>query len=263
MSFKLLSKSPIIRTTLRPTSSIPTTTTTTPTSFISSRPTFIRTLFIQTEETPNEQALKFLPSTTIMSSGETKEFLSGREAFQSPLARKLFAIDGIKSIMFGSNFITVEKTPNIQWMLIKPEVFSILTETLTSGEPIFDEGTILPKDAEFDDEDDDIVAMIKELIFTKIRPAIQEDGGDIEFVNFEEENGTVVLRLRGACRSCDSSSVTLKNGIESMLKHYIEEVENVKQVEEEEVDEEEHDPLIGIKKERAQQQQVEEVPPNI
>ncbi|CCH46372.1 hypothetical protein BN7_5965 [Wickerhamomyces ciferrii] len=228
-----------------------------------SRPTFIRSLFIQTEDTPNEQALKFLPSMNIMPQGETVEYLSGREAFSSPLAKKLFAIDGIKTVMFGSNFITVEKKPSIQWMLIKPEIFSILTETLTSGEPIFDEDTVLPRDAAFDEEDDDIVAMIKELIFTRIRPAIQEDGGDLEFVKFEEDNGTVWLRLRGACRSCDSSSVTLKHGIESMLKHYIEEVENVEQIEDEE-EVEELDPLIGIKKDRhVHQNHQEEVPPNL
>lgn len=240
MNFRVLSKLPTVR--VRPSTVY--------------RPNFYRSLFIQTEDTPNEQALKFLPSTTIMPTGETIEFLSGREAFASPLARKLFAVEGIKTVMFGSNFITVEKKSHTQWMLIKPEIFSILTESLTSGEPIFDEGTVLPKDTAFDDEDDDIVAMIKELIFTKIRPAIQEDGGDIEFVNFEEDTGTVVLRLRGACRSCDSSSVTLKNGIESMLKHYIEEVEDVRQVEEEEEEEEEQDPLIHIKERRR-----EEVPP--
>lgn len=245
MSFRLLSRLPTLRATTRGPQ---------PILF---RPTFYRSLFIQTEDTPNEQALKFLPSTNIMPAGETMEYLSGREAFASPLARKLFAIEGIKTVMFGSNFITVEKKTSTQWMLIKPEIFSILTESLTSGEPIFDENMVLPKDAAFDEEDDDIVAMIKELIFTKIRPAIQEDGGDIEFVKFEEDSGTVVLRLRGACRSCDSSSVTLKNGIESMLKHYIEEVEEVRQVEEEE---EEQDPLIGLKKDRSH---VEEVPPNI
>ncbi|ONH69909.1 NifU-like protein 4, mitochondrial [Cyberlindnera fabianii] len=123
----------------------------------------------------------------------------------------------------------------------------------------------LPKDAMFDDDDDDVVAMIKELIFTRIRPAIQEDGGDLEFVNFEEDSGTVWLRLRGACRSCDSSSVTLKNGIESMLKHYIEEVEEVKQIDEEE--ETEVDPLPELKKmrehEHASASRQAPPPPNI
>ncbi|CDR37064.1 CYFA0S01e06920g1_1 [Cyberlindnera fabianii] len=234
----------------------------TPPSLLSSQ--WIRTLFIQTEETPNDHALKFLPSLSILPDGETIEYLSGRQAHASPLARRLFAVDGIKTVMFGPNFITVEKKPQMNWMLIKPEVFSILTESLTSGEPLFDESE-LPKDAMFDDDDDDVVAMIKELIFTRIRPAIQEDGGDLEFVNFEEDSGTVWLRLRGACRSCDSSSVTLKNGIESMLKHYIEEVEEVKQIDEEE--ETEVDPLPELKKmrehEHASASRQAPPPPNI
>jgi Fe-S cluster biogenesis protein NfuA len=213
-----------------------------------------RSLFIQTEGTPNDQALKFLPSQKILPEGDTIEYVSGRDAAGSPLARKLFSVDGVKTVMFGTNFITVEKRPNFNWMLIKPEVFSILTESLTSGEPLFDQSE-LPKDTAYDEDDDDVVAMIKELIFTRIRPAIQEDGGDIEFVSFEEDSGTVLLRLRGACRSCDSSSVTLKNGIESMLKHYIEEVEEVKQIEEDE----EEDPLEDIKL----QQQATPPPPSI
>ncbi|KAG2733399.1 hypothetical protein G9P44_002924 [Scheffersomyces stipitis] len=193
-----------------------------------------RNLFIQTVETPNESALKFLPSIKLLEENETIEFLSGREAARSPLAVKLFSIDGIKSIMFGSNFITIEKNSNdLHWSLLKPEIFSILTEYLTNGTPILIDGESLSKDMEINDDDDEVVSIIKELIFTRIRPAIQDDGGDIEFVSFREEDGTVFLRLKGACRSCDSSSVTLKNGIESMLKYYIEEVKAVEPVDEE------------------------------
>lgn len=195
----------------------------------------LRSLFIQTASTPNDNALKFLPSMAILPENETMEFLSGREAACSPLAVKLFAIDGIKSVMFGSNFITVEKnTVSNQWAVLKPEIFLILTEHLTTGAPVVNEDYELSSDMKINDDDDDIVAMIKELIFTRIRPAIQEDGGDIEFANFDEQSGTVYLKLKGACRSCESSSVTLKNGIESMLKHYIEEVQAVEPVEEEE-----------------------------
>lgn len=193
---------------------------------------FLRSLFIQTAETPNEHALKFLPSMQILKENETREFLSGREASVSPLAVRLFSIDGVKSIMFGSDFITVEKHHNdMHWSLLKPEIFSILTEYLTNGTPIINEDAGLTADMEINDDDDEVVSMIKELIFTRIRPAIQDDGGDIEFVKFEEEEGKVFLRLKGACRSCDSSSVTLKNGIESMLQHYIEEVQLVEQFE--------------------------------
>lgn len=187
----------------------------------------IRSLFIQTMETPNEQALKFLPLINILPENETREFLNGRQAANSPLAVKLFSIDGVKAIMYGSNFITIEKTPEIDWSLLKPEIFSILTEFLNNGSPILvDEGNI-SNDVDINEDDDEVVSMIKELIFTRIKPAIQDDGGDIEFVKFDEDKGTVFLRLKGACRSCDSSSVTLKNGIESMLKYYIEEVQNV------------------------------------
>lgn len=199
----------------------------------------LRNLFIQTADTPNENALKFLPSTQILQENETREFLSGREAAISPLAMKLFTIDGVKSIMLGSNFITVEKsTEDIEWALLKPEIFSILTEFLTNGTPILTDDAPLTNDMQFNEEDDEVVAMIKELIFTRIRPAIQDDGGDIEFVNFEEDAGVVYLKLKGACRSCDSSSVTLKNGIESMLKYYIEEVQEVRPVDEEDPAEE-------------------------
>ncbi|ODV97103.1 hypothetical protein PACTADRAFT_48859 [Pachysolen tannophilus NRRL Y-2460] len=191
-----------------------------------------RSLFIQTQTTPNDSALKFLPSIKILENDQTLEFLSGREAYKSPLAMKLFAIDGIKAVMFGSDFITVEKSIEEDWSLLKPEIFAILTEFLNSGTPIFLEGHEQIEDPGFDEDDDEIVLMIKELIFTRIRPAIQDDGGDIDFVSFDEDSGTVFLKLRGACRSCSSSAVTLKNGIESMLKHYIEEVKNVEQIEE-------------------------------
>lgn len=151
------------------------------------------------------------------------------------MAVKLFTIDGIKSIMLGSNFITIEKAgDHLEWALLKPEIFSILTEHLTNGTPVISESATLSSDMDFSEDDDEVVAMIKELIFTRIRPAIQDDGGDIEFVNFVEDSGTVFLRLKGACRSCDSLAVTLKNGIESMLKYYIEEVQEVKPVEEDE-----------------------------
>lgn len=206
-----------------------------------------RSLFIQTADTPNEQALKFLPSMQILGENETREFLSGREAASSPLAVKLFAIDGIKSIMFGSNFITIEKNSSAHhWALLKPEIFSILTEYLTSGQLVIDEEhpSSLSNDMAINEDDDEIVSAIKELIFTRIRPAIQDDGGDLEFVDFLQD-GTVLLKLKGACRSCDSSSVTLKNGIESMLKYYIEEVQEVRQVEDDHV----VDPALSFKSE--------------
>ena len=221
----------------------------------------IRNLFIQTSETPNEQALKFLPLIQILGENQTKEFLSGREAACSPLAVKLFSIDGIKSVMYGSDFIPIEKSENIAWPLLKPEIFSILTEYLTNGSPILlenDKNGIITDDMAFDEDDDEVVSMIKELIFTRIRPAIQDDGGDIEFIKFEPDNGTVYLKLKGACRSCDSSSVTLKNGIESMLKHYIEEVNSVEPIDEEDQDQEKVDAIVESAKLNPQSRGIKE-----
>lgn len=189
-----------------------------------------RSLFIQTATTPNNDALKFLPSQTILGEGKgTVEFLSGREAHASPLARKLFAVDGLKAVMFGPDFITVEKDSEATWMVLKPEIFSILTEHLSAGGPILMEGTAASEDTQPNEDDSEVVSMIKELIDTRVRPAIQEDGGDIEYRGFTDD-GIVQLKLRGACRSCDSSEVTLKNGIESMLMHYVEEVNGVEQI---------------------------------
>jgi Fe-S cluster biogenesis protein NfuA len=189
-----------------------------------------RSMYIQTATTPNEDALKFLPSQDVLGQGAgTIEYVSGRDSHSSPLARKLFAVDGVRSVMFGPDFITVEKDSDSTWMILKPEIFSLLTEHLSSGRPVVMEGTQAASDTMPSEEDSEVVSMIKELIDTRIRPAIQEDGGDIQYRGFTED-GVVQLKLQGACRSCDSSSVTLKNGIESMLMHYVEEVTGVEQV---------------------------------
>ncbi|KAI9799281.1 MAG: hypothetical protein M1833_004159 [Piccolia ochrophora] len=204
-----------------------------------------RTIFIQTENTPNADALKFLPNHRILPetlSSPFIEYLSPRATLApphpSPLAAKLLNVDGITSIFYGPEFITVTKSADTPWAHVKPEVFSLITEAVTSGEQIVN--TVENKSAEagqeggqqdtlsYNEEDSEVVGMIKELLETRIRPAIQEDGGDIEFRGFD--GGHVLLKLRGACRTCDSSTVTLKNGIESMLMHYIEEVKGVTQV---------------------------------
>lgn len=212
-----------------------------------------RTIFIQTEDTPNADALKFKPNQRILPENFPSpylEYLSPRSTLQpphpSPLAAQLLNVDGVTSVFFGENYITVTKDSATPWAHIKPEVFSLITEAITSGQPIVN--TVQQKEGEAagqegteadslaaNDEDSEVVSMIKELLDTRIRPSIQEDGGDIEFRGFHE--GQVLLKLRGACRTCDSSTVTLKNGIESMLMHYIEEVQGVQQIfdEEEEV----------------------------
>ncbi|KAF4550158.1 NifU-like protein [Elsinoe fawcettii] len=207
-----------------------------------------RTIFIQTEDTPNADALKFRPNHRILPEGLTSpfiEYLSPRSTvappYPSPLAAQLLNVDGVTSVFYGIDYITVTKDSSHPWAHIKPEVFSLITEAVTNGQPIVTiqegksgEGQEMAEDDSlaYDENDSEVVSMIKELLETRIRPAIQEDGGDIEFRGFED--GQVKLKLRGACRTCDSSTVTLKNGIESMLMHYIEEVQGVQQVMDEE-----------------------------
>ncbi|KUI60610.1 hypothetical protein VP1G_07830 [Cytospora mali] len=210
-----------------------------------------RTIFIQTEPTPNADALKFLPNQRILPeelSTPFIEYLNPRSTisppYPSPLAAQLMNADGVKAVFYGADFITVTKEEDANWAHIKPEIFALITEAITSGQKIVTvsekkEGAAGQDGPEgeldslaYDENDDEVVGMIKELLETRIRPAIQEDGGDIEFRGFE--NGNVLLKLRGACRTCDSSTVTLKNGIEGMLMHYIEEVKGVVQVMDEE-----------------------------
>ncbi|TGO29191.1 hypothetical protein BPAE_0018g00800 [Botrytis paeoniae] len=210
----------------------------------------IRSIFIQTEDTPNPDALKFLPNHPIIPEDVNSpfiEYLNPRSTlappYPSPLAASLMNIDGVKSVFYGANFITVTKVEDANWAHIKPEVFSLITEAVTSGAQIVNltERTGASGEPEeedslaYNEDDPEVVGMIKELLETRIRPAIQEDGGDIDYRGFED--GMVKLKLRGACRTCDSSTVTLKNGIEGMLMHYIEEVKGVVQVldEEEEI----------------------------
>ncbi|KAK0705293.1 hypothetical protein B0H67DRAFT_649639 [Lasiosphaeris hirsuta] len=209
-----------------------------------------RTIFIQTESTPNADALKFLPNHRVLPETVTTpfiEYLSPRSTiappYPSPLAAQLMNIDGVTSVFYGVDFITVTKATDANWAHIRPEVFALITSAITSGQTLVNvvernkEGEEGAGDGEqesendslaYNENDSEVVGMIKELLETRIRPAIQEDGGDIEFRGFE--NGYVLLKLRGACRTCDSSTVTLKSGIEGMLMHYIEEVQGVHQV---------------------------------
>jgi len=193
-------------------------------------------LFIQTESTPNPDALKFLPNHRVLPPGITApfiEYLNPRSTiappYPSPLAAQLMNTDGVTAVFYGADFITVTKAPDVNWAHVRPEVFSLITEAITSGQTIVNIAE--PKEGEagleaadedslsYNENDSEVVGMIKELLETRIRPAIQEDGGDIEFRGFED--GNVLLKLRGACRTCDSSTVTLKNGIEGMLMHYV------------------------------------------
>lgn len=190
--------------------------------------TFSRTMFIQTESTPNPDSLKFMPGVAVMSSNATRNFASPLESFSSPLARKLFGIDGVLSVFFGSDFITVTKKPATNWSLLKPGIFATVMDHFTGNQPLFVDDASQPQDTAPQAGDSETVLAIKELLETKIRPVIQEDGGDLEYRGFE--SGIVKVKLVGACSTCPSSTATLKGGIENMLMHYIPEVVGVESV---------------------------------
>ncbi|XDV48495.1 hypothetical protein PO909_017900 [Leuciscus waleckii] len=195
---------------------------------------FIRNMFIQTQDTPNPNSLKFLPGRMVMESG-TMDFAGPREAYCSPLARQLFRIEGVKSVFFGRDFITITKADGeTQWKVLKPDVFATIMDFFTSGLPVVNEADAPHADTAPSEDDDEVVAMIKELLDTRIRPTVQEDGGDVLYHGFED--GIVKLKLQGSCTSCPSSIITLKSGIQNMLQFYVPEVEGVEQVKEEDVD---------------------------
>lgn len=199
------------------------------------RRVFTRLLSFQTLPTPNPNALKFIsPERKILPiENKTLEFTSTLQAVHSPLALKIMKVPGVRSVMLGNDFFTVNKLDHLNWANLKPEIVEVADEFLTSNkEPVVTKELIesSEKEAKESENDSEVVSMIKELITTRIRPAIQDDGGDIEYKAFDEETGRVFLKLRGACKSCSSSEDTLKHGIESMLKHYIEEVNEVEQI---------------------------------
>ncbi|XP_068734998.1 NFU1 iron-sulfur cluster scaffold homolog, mitochondrial-like [Montipora capricornis] len=189
-----------------------------------------RTMFIQVQETPNPNSLKFVPGQQVLESG-TINFPNVQSAYCSPLARSLFRINGVEGIMFGPDFITVTKTDDENdWSILKPDIFASIMDFFASNVPILTEDQPA-SDTAIHPDDDETVAMIKELLETRIRPTVQEDGGDIIFKGFHD--GVVKLKLQGACSSCPSSVVTLKSGIENMMQFYIPEVVSVEQVEDE------------------------------
>lgn len=181
-------------------------------------------MFIQTEQTPNPATLKFLPGRTVLDTG-TADFPTAEEAkSQSPLATRLFGIEGVVAVFLGADFITITKSAEKEWHVLKPAILGAIMEHMTTGLPIISDN--LPDPAEPGEEDSEVVGQIKELIETRVRPAVAQDGGDIVFEGFD--GGVVYLQLRGACAGCPSSTMTLKMGIENMLKHYIPEVTEVR-----------------------------------
>lgn len=189
-----------------------------------------RSMFIQTQETPNPHSLKFVPGTKVLEQGGTIDFPSVSASFCSPLAKLLFRIEGVKAVFFGPDFVTITKVDdeNVEWRVLKPEIFATIMDFFNSGLPVVNEEAKPSADTEIHDDDDDTVAMIKELLDTRIRPTVQEDGGDILYMGFED--GVVKLKMQGSCTSCPSSVVTLKNGVQNMLQFYIPEVVAVEQV---------------------------------
>ncbi|XP_062007224.1 nifU-like protein 4, mitochondrial [Rosa rugosa] len=193
-----------------------------------------RSMFIQTQSTPNPASLMFYPGKPVMEVGSA-DFPNPRSAMNSPLAKALYGIDGVTRVFFGSDFVTVTKSEDTSWDLLKPEIFAAIMDFYSSGEPLFlDSKAAAAKDTAINEDDSEIVAMIKELLETRIRPAVQDDGGDIEYKGFDPETGIVKLSMQGACSGCPSSSVTLKSGIENMLMHYVPEVKGVEQEHDEE-----------------------------
>ena len=189
-------------------------------------------MFIQTEATPNPATLKFIPGRTVLGSG-TMEFASPEAAARSPLAEKLFGVPGVTSVFYGSDFVTVTKDDS-DWQHLKPAILGAIMEHYMSGAPLLADGSTGSDDAadeegEFFNEDDaETVATIKDLIETRVRPAVAGDGGDITFRGFKD--GVVYLNMKGSCSGCPSSTATLQHGIQNLLKHFVPDVVEVRPV---------------------------------
>jgi len=190
-------------------------------------------MLIETEPTPNPATLKFLPGRTVMEAG-TRDFATPEEAEASPLAEAIFNLGDVTGVFFGRDFISVTAAPGVEWPGLKPDILAILLDHFSANMPLFrapSAGFSVPaEDQDFGDDpaDAEIVAQIRELIETRVRPAVANDGGDIVYRGFDK--GKVYLQMQGACSGCPSSSATLKNGIEQLLKHYVPEVTEVRAV---------------------------------
>ena len=183
-------------------------------------------MFIQTETTPNPATLKFLPGRAVLDQG-TADFTSAEAAAVSPLASRIFGIDGVTGVFLGADFVTVTKADSVHWDHLKPALLGAIMEHFQSGAPVM-EGAAQAAHAEHEGEDGEIVGQIKELLDTRVRPAVAQDGGDITFHGFDK--GVVYLHMQGACAGCPSSTMTLKMGIENLLRHYIPEVTEVRPI---------------------------------
>lgn len=185
-------------------------------------------MFIQTESTPNPATLKFLPGQSVLEVG-TADFPSAEGAEASPLAARIFGVKGVTGVFLGNDFVTVTKDSDVEWDHVKPAILGAIMEHFQSGQPVLaGEATAPSGHAEHDGPDAEVVGQIKELLDTRVRPAVAQDGGDITFHGFDR--GVVYLHMQGACAGCPSSTLTLKMGIENLLRHYIPEVTEVRPV---------------------------------
>ncbi|MBK8839991.1 MAG: NifU family protein [Hyphomonadaceae bacterium] len=185
-------------------------------------------MFIQTQPTPNPATLKFLPGCDV-SPATPYEFISPDEASASPLASALFIVNGVKTVFLGNDFVAITKTDDADWAVLKPQALAAIMDHFVSGAPVIAdvakaEAPAVEDDIAYEGETAEIVAEIKELIATRVRPAVANDGGDIIFKRFDVDTGIVHLTMRGACSGCPSSTLTLKQGVENLLRHYVPEV---------------------------------------
>ncbi len=178
----------------------------------------------------------FLPGRRVLEANTSSlNYNNARDGLSSPLAKRLFRIDGVTGVFFSGEYVTVTKSESWDWAVLKPEVFAAIMDHFASNEPVvYDEATLSSSDNVILDTDSEVVAMIKELLETRIRPAVAEDGGDIVYKGYDTESGIVSIKMQGSCSGCPSSSVTLKSGVENMLMHYISDVKGVVEVEENE-----------------------------
>lgn len=189
-------------------------------------------MFIQTESTPNPRTLKFLPRRDVLGAG-SRQFTDADAALASPLAHALFLVDGVISVYLGADFITITKSEGVEWPHLKPHLLAAIMDHFTAGRPVLRDGDTAEEaedEAVYEGDAAGIVKEIKAIIEARVRPAVARDGGDITFHSWDHENGVVKLTMRGSCAGCPSSTLTLKQGIENMLRHYVPEVTSVEQV---------------------------------
>ncbi|HKD47489.1 MAG TPA: NifU family protein [Rhizomicrobium sp.] len=186
-------------------------------------------MFIQTEATPNPATLKFLPGRAVMGEGAVADFPSAAQAERSPLARALFETPGVSRVFFGADFISITKREG-DWKHLKPALLGVIMDHFTRNLPLIESSAEEVDEGSYGEGDPEVIAQIKELIDTRVRPAVAQDGGDIIFKGFDDSTGIVSLHLQGSCAGCPSSTMTLRNGIENMLRHYIPEVTAVQAV---------------------------------